>query len=92
MLCGMHYRARYTAKANTDMANIVYDGSGSNSWSRGTNGRSKQPALSNTHPNSWQPTLMRPIVMEPNGSATNKSQKYYVVDQDYMNTAGLSNA
>ena len=92
--CCLISRAGYAAKArdSIEMSSIVCDGSNSNSWTRGTNARGKPPEASNIHPNSWQPTLIKPLINESDGCMTTKSQRFIVVDQDYMNTSGLSHA
>ena len=87
----LKHRAKYQAKAkgNMELQNIVYDGTNTNSWTKGTTSRAKVSNPSNNHPNSWQPTLMRPV-NDANGTIPGASQKYYILDQDYVNAANLA--
>ena len=64
---------------------IIKEGDQCGSWTRKPNNRSEQvPASNHNQANEWQQTMPRFHVAEANGTLPNNTQKYLILDQDFM--------
>ena len=75
-----------------ELRSFIYDGNNP-SWTRGSNNPNTQPPPGEHPHNTWERSLLsKPHGTLPNGSAATLPQKYYILDQDYLNNMGTLQA